>query len=117
MLFYERLESIILGGSDKVAQKAACYTLSQLVKHLIEHENNVLIEFFCPKIIGLFVKTRCFHFDLTRSLIYLLDSNGSKFFVGCLTEITNKLKEIILDSRIPVYQDKVEACSLLTVLG
>lgn len=58
MLFYERLESIILGGSDLVAQKSACYTLSQLVKHLIDTEYKTLSEFFCPKIIGLFVKTR-----------------------------------------------------------
>jgi hypothetical protein len=58
MLFYERLESIILGGCDLVVQKAACYTLSQLVKHLIEKEYSTLSDFFCPKIIGLFIKTR-----------------------------------------------------------
>ena len=117
MLFYERLESIIMGGSNKVAQKAACYTLSQFIKHLVEKQYITLIDFFCPKIIGLFVRTRTFHFELTRALIYLLDSNGNKFFVGCLTEILNKLNEIILDDRITVYQDKIEACSLLTVLG
>ena len=117
MLFYERLESIIMGGSNKVAQKAACYTLSQFIKHLVEKQYITLIDFFCPKIIGLFVKTRTFHYELTRALIYLLDSNGNKFFVGCLTEILNKLNEIILDDRITVYQDKIEACSLLTVLG
>lgn len=66
MLFYERLEGLIIGGSDKVAQKAACYTLSQFVMHIIEKEYTNLIEFFCPKIIGLFTKTRCFHFELTR---------------------------------------------------
>lgn len=117
MLFYERLESLILGGSNKVAQKAACYTLSQFVKHLIEKEYTTLIDFFCPKIVGLFVKTRSFHFELTRALIYLIDNNGNKFFVGCLTEILTKLNEIILDDRLTVYQDKVEACSFLTVLG
>jgi hypothetical protein len=50
-------------------------------------------------------------------LVYLLDSIGSKFFVGCLSEIVNKIKEILADDRIPIYQDKVEVLNLLTILG
>jgi hypothetical protein len=37
--------------------------------------------------------------------------------VGCLTEILNKIHEIINDDRNQIYQDKVEACHLLTILG
>jgi len=66
LLFYERLDSIIVGGSDKVAQKAACFSLSQFVKHIIDQEYTTLVEYFCPKIVGLFIRSRCFHFDLTR---------------------------------------------------
>lgn len=58
MLYYERLDSIILGGSDVIAQKAACYTLSQFMKHLADNEHTSLVEYFGPKIIGLFIKTR-----------------------------------------------------------
>lgn len=47
----------------------------------------------------------------------ILDNTGNKFFVGCLTEILNKTSEIILDPKTPTYQDKIEGCSLLSVLG
>lgn len=117
MLYYERLDAIILGGSDKVAQKAACVTLLHFVKHLIQESHAVLIEYFAPKVIGLFVKTRSFHFELTRCLILILDYCGNKYFVGCLTEILNKASEIILNEKLPTYQDKIESCCLLTVLG
>lgn len=66
LVYYERLDSIILGGSDKVAQKAACYALCEFVKHIIDFKHDPLCEYFCPKVVGLFVKTRCFHFELTR---------------------------------------------------
>lgn len=50
-------------------------------------------------------------------MVYLLDSIGSKFFVGCLTEVFSKIREILNDDRIPVYQDKVEVLNLLSILG
>jgi hypothetical protein len=58
ILFYERLESFILDGSDLVVQEAACNALSQLVKHLIDKDHSTLSDFLCPKIIGLFINTR-----------------------------------------------------------
>jgi hypothetical protein len=47
----------------------------------------------------------------------LLDCIGSKFFVGCLTEVFSKVIEILNDDRITVYQDKVEVLNLLSILG
>lgn len=58
LMFYERLDSVILGGSDIIAQKAACFTLCQFTKNMIDNKLDVLCEFFCPKIITLFIKTR-----------------------------------------------------------
>jgi len=75
------------------------------------------MNYLCPKIIGLFLRSRCEYCDFIKTLIVLLDACGIKYFVGCLTEIFHKVCKIVGDQSTQNYLNKIEACKLLELLA
>ena len=90
-----------------------------------ERELNDLLNYFCPKVIALYVQDRP---DLVCSLGLLVDTCGIKFFgkyhskkkhyiVGCLTEIFRKTNKILTNSDTRTYPLKICACKLISALA
>lgn len=78
-----------------MAQMAATHCLSIFFEHIIKQGYSDLFNYLCPKMIALYIKSRCEYCDFTRSLTMLLQACGIKYFVGCLTELFKKLTKIV----------------------
>lgn len=95
LIFYEPLAAIISSGCDKMAQQAATHCLYIFIHHIIQWDYETLINYLCPKLIALFLKSRCEYCDFVKCLIILLEACGIKYFVGCLTDIFHKICKIV----------------------